>query len=285
MLRRVIASAWRRIDRRRLDEKSFRALLDALGFRTGAVVLVHSSMDVLARRVPDPGPVRIIEIFQELLGKDGTLVMPTLPFIGRQMPYVDSNPTFDRKRTPSKSGLLTEVFRRLPGVLRSRHPVSPVAAWGAQADELTRDHQLGTAFGETSPYWHLAQVGGLEIGLGTPFWATFSLLHVAEEQDAPTRAFAYDFERPPRLMKMVEPSGVTWLEHRPLRGDRNRDFAGVERLLLADGTIRSISRRGLRCQVAFGAHLVERGRELIGEGRFWFGPAVPRDAAPREDKD
>lgn len=280
MLRRVIASAWRRLDRRRLDEKSFRALLQALGFRVGAAVLVHSSMDVLARRVPGMGPVRIIEILQELLGKEGTLVMPTLPFTGRQMPYVDSNPTFDRKRTPSKSGLLTEVFRRLPGVLRSRHPVSPVAAWGAHADQLTRDHHLGTAFGETSPYWRLAQAGGLEIGLGTPFWATFSLLHVAEEQDPATRAFAYDFDRPPRLLRVVEPSGETWFEHRPLRGDRDRDFVGVERLLLADGTIRSVARRGLRCQVADGARLLERVRELIAEGRFWFGAAVPRDPAP-----
>ncbi len=284
MLRRLIVGAWDRLDRRTLDEAGFRALLAAVGFSRGSVVLVHSSMDILARRVPGLDPVRIIGIFQELLGAEGTLAMPTLPFTGRQLPYVDSNPTFDTRRTPSRSGLLTEVFRRMPGVVRSRHPVSPVAAWGARSGELTRDHHRGTGFGETSPYWRLAKAGGLEIGLGTPFWATFSLLHVAEERDPSTRAFAYDFEQPPRLMKMIEPSGVTWFEHRPLRGDRNRDFAGVERILLADGTIRSISRRGLRCQVAPGARLVERGRELIGEGRFWFGSSVPRDAAPREDK-
>src|SRR5881397_1311983 len=42
--------------------------------------------------------------------------------------YVQKNPKFDLRRTPSKVGPLTEVFRPLPSVVRSLHPTHPVAA-------------------------------------------------------------------------------------------------------------------------------------------------------------
>ncbi|MGB0712315.1 MAG: hypothetical protein ACPGUC_02030, partial [Gammaproteobacteria bacterium] len=36
----------------RMDEEQFRTLLEELGFRPGATVMVHSSMQAVAERVP-----------------------------------------------------------------------------------------------------------------------------------------------------------------------------------------------------------------------------------------
>ncbi len=47
---------------------------------------------------------------------------------------------FDVKKTISQMGLLTELFRRKPGVKRSIHPTHSVCAYGLLAEEITKGH-------------------------------------------------------------------------------------------------------------------------------------------------
>ena len=72
----------------------------------------------------------------------GTVLMPTLPFGGVAIDYARKNPVFDVRRTPSQTGLLTEIFRRSAGVLRSVHPTHPVAVAGHGAVEMVEGHHL-----------------------------------------------------------------------------------------------------------------------------------------------
>src|SRR5437867_1927973 len=123
----------RLIDRRTMTESVFLDLLAELGIVQGATIFLHSSMDEIMRRVPGMTPFKLIQILQNALGEKGTLLVPTFPFVGKQYFYIQNNPKFDVRRTPSQVGLLTEVFRRLPGVVRSLHPTHPVAAWGKHA--------------------------------------------------------------------------------------------------------------------------------------------------------
>ena len=105
------------------------AALEQAGIRRGDAVLVRSSMggfEGFDGTVPD-----IVTAFEGAVGPEGTLMMPTLSTGGSAVEFAESGRIFDPRTTPSQMGLLSEVFRRSPGVARSIHPTHSVAAWGA----------------------------------------------------------------------------------------------------------------------------------------------------------
>ncbi len=278
-LRPHLAAAYRRLDRwrervarrldgRRLSSAEFAQLLATLGICPGATVMVHSSMDQIARRVPDLNAFTLIRLLQQLLGPEGTLLMPTFPFQGTQRQYVDGHDTFDPKKTPSQVGLVTEVFRRMPGVLRSLHPTHPVAAWGQHAGDLVATHHLGTTFGPTSPIYKLREHRGLVVGLGTSMGESFTIQHVAEELHPRTRGFAYEEES--RVMTIIDGSRRIPYALQVMRTTTNGKFDRIERLLLRDGTLKQVSRRGLTCAVTDADRFIVRTLELINRGMYRF---------------
>ena len=113
-----------------------RALLQ-LGVINGDIVLVHSSLHSFG--YVEGGPKTVIDAFEAVLGKEGTLVMPTLC----QVDFGNSYKTWYMDK-PSDVGYLTEFFRKQVYVYRSNHPTHSVAARGKLAYELTHEH---TAYG------------------------------------------------------------------------------------------------------------------------------------------
>ena len=53
--------------------------IDSLGIKKGDILIVHSSMEGLRKAAPDPK--RIIDYLLQLVGEEGTLVIPTFPVI------------------------------------------------------------------------------------------------------------------------------------------------------------------------------------------------------------
>ena len=108
--------------------------------------------------------------------------MPSMPFSGSAVEYVRSGQMFDVRRTVSQMGLVTELFRRSSGTIRSLHPTHPVLASGSKADELLRGHLLArTPCGEHSPYAKLAGVDAKIVLLGTGI-GSMTYYHHLEEQ-------------------------------------------------------------------------------------------------------
>ena len=102
--------------------------LRELGISDGDVMLVHSSFaEFLGFRGKAPDVIRVLK---QAVGPHGTLMMPTLSFSGSAAAYAREAKLFDLARSPSKVGLLTELFRRSEGVVRSLHPTHSVAVWG-----------------------------------------------------------------------------------------------------------------------------------------------------------
>lgn len=125
--------------------------LRKIGIGEGDIIFVHSSADKL--NAVEGGPMKILNLLVSIIGKEGTLVMPTFPFDGMAADYLDKNRKFDVRRTASKVGLISELFRRTPGVFRSIHPTHPVCAMGRHAEYFTSEHHLDTRpFGERSPF-------------------------------------------------------------------------------------------------------------------------------------
>jgi aminoglycoside 3-N-acetyltransferase len=153
--------------------------LRRLGVEPGQVIMVHSSFDQFEGFEGKPSD--IIDALQQAVGPDGTVMMPTIPFTGSAIDYVKAGTVFDVRRTPSKMGLVTEIFRRSPDVVRSVHPTHAVAARGARSHELTADHGIATTpCGVGSPFAKLLDHNGKTLLLGTGIGA-MTFYHTCEE--------------------------------------------------------------------------------------------------------
>src|SRR5262249_12540176 len=154
----------------------------------GDVVFAHVAFNQFLGFEGGPGDV--IQVLQRVVGDSGTVLMPTLPFGGTAVEYAERHPMTDLVRTPSAMGFVTEIFRRMPGVIRSAHPTHPVAAWGAKAAELTCDHHLAeTPCGKQSPYLRLLDVEGKILFLGAEI-AAMTFYHGVEEILEPRMPFS-----------------------------------------------------------------------------------------------
>ena len=93
----------------------------------------------------------------------GVLVMPT----GGDAATAVPGGIFDPVNTPSGEGELSELFRSLPDVVRSCHPVNSLAALGESSQWLMAGHELcPTSYSPASPWWKICQQSGKMILIG-----------------------------------------------------------------------------------------------------------------------
>lgn len=164
--------------------------LQQLGLAEGMTVIVHSSYARLSAF--EGRPTDLINIVLAAAGDSGTVIMPTLPFSRSAVEYARTNPVFSVSRTPSAMGLLTEIFRRMPGVTRSLHPTHSVAAKGSLAAELIRNHPFAeTPCGAGSPFANLLDVDGwiLLMGVGIRSMTFFHAIEALLEPRMPFSPF------------------------------------------------------------------------------------------------
>lgn len=167
------------------------AALRELGVRDGDTLHVHSSNDSLRNAlaapvdVADPGPltyaIGVIGALREAVGPQGTLVMPTDGLPRNVFKFARDRQVFNPRTAPSNRGLITEVFRRSPGALRSEHPWYNVTAQGPGAETLVAD-AVGAqpyAMDVRSPWWKLVERDAKVVLLGVDYEVN-SLIHLIE---------------------------------------------------------------------------------------------------------
>jgi len=185
--RKEIRGAYIRL-RYPFTREELEASLRKLGMAPGDTVLVHSSFDQFGGF---RGTAKdVILALQAVVGMQGTLLMPTLPFTGTAVAYAALGKVFDVYKTSSSMGLISELFRRSPQVVRSVHPTHSVAVWGVHAADIIRDHYLArTPCGHDTPFDRLLQLKGkmLFLGMGIEVMTFF---HTIEEQLEPLMPFS-----------------------------------------------------------------------------------------------
>ena len=165
---------------------------EALGVKSGAIIIMHSSLSKIGWTVG--GLVSVIRAIMQTITPEGTLVMPTFTTGNSepskwQHPSVPKSwwdlirkemPAFEPQITPTRGiGKIVESFRNWPGVLRSNHPMSSFAAWGKNAKFIIENHELIDDLGEGSPISRLYELDGQILLIGVTHENNTSI-HLAE---------------------------------------------------------------------------------------------------------
>lgn len=176
--------------------------LSELGISSGDIILMHSSFKSLGEI--EGGAKTFYQAFIELLGKDGTLVVPSLSFAT----VTRENPEFDINKTPSCVGYLSEFFRtNVPGVVRSLHPTHSCCAIGKYANEFILGHEKDTTpVGENSPFTKLPKYGGKILMLGCGTRCNTSMHGVEETAEPP---YCIDRQNPIEYILKTDAGTVT----------------------------------------------------------------------------
>ncbi len=106
-----------------------------IGIEKDDTLLVHSSMKAIGE--VDGGADTILDAFMEYM-KEGLLIFPTHTW----NQINDEYRVFRVATEPSCVGLLTNLFLKRPGVVRSWHPTHSVAAYGKDAEEYVSGEEL-----------------------------------------------------------------------------------------------------------------------------------------------
>ncbi len=141
------------------DVKKFERTLSDLEIGAGDHVMVHASWR------PHSGftgsPVDMVRAMKRAVGPKGLLIMPSMTYLDSSKAFLTRGETMKVRRSPSRMGLLSEVFRRGKDVQRSLSPTHPLLACGERSELFLSDHEkTDRPFGPASPFAKLLDLGG-----------------------------------------------------------------------------------------------------------------------------
>jgi len=145
--------------------------------RKGDVLFIHSSLDRLKL---DFNIKDLLPLLLDTVGSEGTLLFPTYPQL-TSYEFLKSGEVFNVRRSPSFTGMLSEIARRHKDSVRSLHPSKSVCAIGKYAEELTAEHQDSPyPYDSCSPYFKVLEHNAKSIGIGVTS-NYFSSTHIVDD--------------------------------------------------------------------------------------------------------
>lgn len=191
-------------------------------------VMVHSSLSRMGWT--EGGPLTVIQALMEVLGREGTLVMPAeSPQVADPAQIGDG--VFDPMTTPTTMGAIPEAFRHYPGTCRSNRPLVSVCANGRFAPEITARHALEFCEGRGTPFEKLYELDSYTLLLGVDFNRCTSL-HFAESLVANRRTTISRFP-------MIEDGRRVWVEKPDMASDNGAHFPAIGQQFTVTGHITS----------------------------------------------
>lgn len=155
--------------------------LQEAGLKETDTILIHSSMKAIGE--VEGGADTVLDAWMEYFGK-GLLLLPTHTW-AQMSP---EHPVYDPEREESCVGLLTNLFRKRPGVVRSLHPTHSMAAFGREAaDYVAGEENCNTPCTPGGCYDRLRQVKGKVLLAGVGHERNTFIHSVEEVLNVPNR--------------------------------------------------------------------------------------------------
>ena len=153
-----------------------------LGIKRDDNVLIHSSMKSIGE--VDGGADTVLDVFCEYLAEHGNIALPSHSWSSIN----DEHNIFDPVNEPACVGVLTEIFRKREGVLRSLHPTHSIAIMGKDAEYFVKgEHLIDTPCGRAGCWGKLLDMDFKIIFLGCGTKCNTYLHGVEEWLDVPDR--------------------------------------------------------------------------------------------------
>lgn len=138
-------------------------LIDEFKLKEGDHIIVSSSFGNLNAGYT---PREVIELLQSIVTENGVIMMPYYPPMNSDE-WAKGGCIFDMRETKSGTGILTNIFSKMPDVYKSKHPTKAVCVWGKDAQKIIAGHEEAqTPFYWDSPYGKLLTIGSKSLGLG-----------------------------------------------------------------------------------------------------------------------
>lgn len=213
--------------------------LKRLGIKRGDHLLVHTALGSFGKI--QGGAETVIDALLEMVGAEGTVMMPTFGPPGE---------TFDVKKSETNLGAVAKAFWKRKDAVRSRHPLAAIAVIGEKAKWLAAGHESEMlSHGENTPYVRLAEIGGKILLLGVDQDRS-TFLHVAET-----------LTRQPYLRASngayVDKAGKVQKKAWPFFPGPHRDFIGLQRWFESLGLVKKTRISSCVAQVMPAAELLD----------------------------
>lgn len=161
------------------DYISYKKIPSVLKIEKGDVILLTSDITDLFLQCQENGEIMDVNIlldnFQEAIGEEGTLLVPTYNWGFCQ------GKAFDYKKTPSKTGAIGNAALRRKDFTRTKHPIYSFAVWGKDAVKLAAMDNI-ESFGPDSPFAYLEQVNAKNVFIGASLRNSFTYIHYIEQK-------------------------------------------------------------------------------------------------------
>jgi aminoglycoside 3-N-acetyltransferase len=164
-------------EKKTLDMKN---IIDQINIKSGDKVLVSSNILEILTKLKNSDkkfdPNLLIDGLIDKIGSNGTLMFPTFNW------DFCKGKDFDYRKTPSKTGSLSNLALKRKDFKRTKNPIYSFAVTGKDKEYICNlDHE--SCFGLNSPYGYLIENHGknLFIDIQDIYRDAFTLVHVAEE--------------------------------------------------------------------------------------------------------
>ncbi|GIQ68819.1 aminoglycoside N(3)-acetyltransferase [Xylanibacillus composti] len=210
-------------------KQSLLTQLQEMGLDPKGTVIMHSSMKKIGK--VEGGADTVLDALSDYM-RDGLLVLPTHTWATINA----DNPRYFVEETPTCVGILTELFRRRRGVLRSWHPTHSVAALGREAAAFIEgDERWDTPCARGSAWGKLLDRRATILLVGVNMTRNTFIHGVEEWADIPGRL---SDGHEPLVTVLADGTEIPVPSRRHQGLDWSMHFWKVEEHLIAQGAVR-----------------------------------------------
>lgn len=191
--------------------------IESMGINPKGTLLIHSSMKSIGD--VDGKADTVIDAFIEYM-KDGLLLFPTHSWDDDNL----LNDIYDPLTEPSCVGILTNLFRKREGVIRSLHPTHSVAAIGRDASDYIKGEEKSSTPCPREGCWgRLYDRQAQILFLGCTLKSNTYIHGVEEWNNIPDR-----ISSKPKQIKVINPDGdnyyLDYYRHHSSNGDVSKNY-------------------------------------------------------------